>query len=96
MSDRVHVMRSGVFVEDGPVEQVVGDPQHEYTRALLAAIPELGPWHDADAAADVEAAAEEPAPIASEPTPPDPPLPHDLTPRESLSSAQTGTGGELL
>ena len=49
MSDRVHVMRRGVFVEGGPVEQVVDDPQHEYTRALLAAIPELGPWHDADA-----------------------------------------------
>ena len=49
MSDRVHVMRRGVFVEGGPVEQVVDHPQHEYTRALLAAIPELGPWHDADA-----------------------------------------------
>jgi peptide/nickel transport system ATP-binding protein len=88
MSDRVHVMRSGVFVEDGPVEQVVGHPQHEYTQALLAAIPELGPWHDADAA--------EPAPSAPQPTPSGPRLPHDLSPEGSLPSAQTGTGGELL
>ncbi len=49
MSDRIHVMRAGVFVEEGEVEQVVGDPQHEYTRALLAAIPDLGPWSDPDA-----------------------------------------------
>ena len=48
MSDRVHVMRQGVFVESGPVEQVVDHPRHEYTRALLAAIPQLGPWHDAE------------------------------------------------
>jgi peptide/nickel transport system ATP-binding protein len=51
MSDRVHVMRRGVFVEEGEVEQVVGHPRHEYTQALLAAIPELGPWVDADPAA---------------------------------------------
>ena len=48
MSDRVHVMRRGVFVEEGPVEQVVENPQHEYTQALLAAIPDLGPWEDPD------------------------------------------------
>jgi peptide/nickel transport system ATP-binding protein len=46
MSDRVHVMKSGVFVEGGPVEQVVDHPQHPYTQKLLGAIPELGPWHD--------------------------------------------------
>jgi peptide/nickel transport system ATP-binding protein len=51
MSDRVHVMRRGVFVEEGEVEQVVGHPRHEYTQALLAAISELGPWVDADPAA---------------------------------------------
>ena len=46
MSDRIHVMHRGRFVEDGDVEQVVDDPQHEYTRNLLAAIPELGAWDD--------------------------------------------------
>jgi peptide/nickel transport system ATP-binding protein len=46
MSDRIHVMHRGRFVEDGDVEQVVDNPQHEYTRNLLAAIPELGAWDD--------------------------------------------------
>lgn len=46
MSDRIHVMHRGLFVEDGPVEQVVDHPRHEYTQALLAAIPELGEWED--------------------------------------------------
>jgi peptide/nickel transport system ATP-binding protein len=48
MSDRIHVMQSGQFVEGGPVEQVVDNPQHPYTRKLLDAIPKLGPWDDPD------------------------------------------------
>lgn len=46
MSDRIHVMKSGAFVEGGPVTDVVDHPQHPYTRKLLGAIPELGPWRD--------------------------------------------------
>ena len=57
MSDRVHVMRRGVFVEEGPVEQVVENPHHEYTQALLAAIPDLGPWVDPDLPTAYEATA---------------------------------------
>jgi len=36
---RVAVMRRGVLVEEGPVEQVFHDPQDEYTKRLIAAIP---------------------------------------------------------
>ncbi|SEP38286.1 peptide/nickel transport system ATP-binding protein [Methylobacterium sp. ap11] len=39
LCDRVIVMRSGRIVEEGPTEAVLGAPQAEYTRALLAAIP---------------------------------------------------------
>jgi peptide/nickel transport system ATP-binding protein len=36
---RVFVMHNGVVVESGPTEQIFADPQHAYTRALLAAVP---------------------------------------------------------
>ncbi len=39
ISDVVHVMRRGRVVESGAPEQLFADPQHEYTRELLAAIP---------------------------------------------------------
>ncbi|SDC08383.1 nickel ABC transporter ATP-binding protein NikE [Actinokineospora iranica] len=42
IADRVAVMRRGVIVEQGPVEDVLGDPQHAYTRSLLAALPDPG------------------------------------------------------
>ena len=38
--DDVAVMHSGLVVEYGPTEQVLQRPAHEYTRALLAAMPE--------------------------------------------------------
>ncbi len=42
MADRVIVMYKGDKVEDGPVRQILSDPQHPYTKALLAAVPKLG------------------------------------------------------
>ncbi len=42
MADRVVVMFRGNKVEEGPVEQIFENPQHAYTRALLAAVPKLG------------------------------------------------------
>ncbi len=42
MADRVVVMYRGNKVEEGPVEQIFENPQHEYTKSLLAAVPKLG------------------------------------------------------
>ncbi|MGP9501173.1 dipeptide ABC transporter ATP-binding protein [Specibacter sp. AOP5-B1-6] len=39
VADTIAVMQRGRIVERGPREQVLGDPQHPYTRALLAAVP---------------------------------------------------------
>ncbi|MFB6949683.1 ABC transporter ATP-binding protein [Streptomyces niveus] len=46
VSDRIHVMRGGRFIESGPVEQVVDAPREQYTRDLLATVPVLGPWDE--------------------------------------------------
>ena len=40
IADRVAVMYLGRIVETGPTEQMVTDPRHPYTKALLSVIPE--------------------------------------------------------
>lgn len=50
ISDRIHVMKDGAFVESGEVQQIVDNPATEYTRKLLAAIPVLGAWDETPAA----------------------------------------------
>jgi len=42
MADRVVVMHRGRIVETGTVEQIFENPQEDYTKALLAAVPKLG------------------------------------------------------
>jgi len=42
-ADRVAVMYQGKIVEEGEVVQVLTNPQHEYTKKLLAAVPKLVP-----------------------------------------------------
>jgi peptide/nickel transport system ATP-binding protein len=43
MCDRVAVMFRGRVVETGSADQVTRDPQHDYTKALLSAIPHPDP-----------------------------------------------------
>ena len=42
MADRVVVMHRGKIVEEGDVEAIFENPQADYTRMLLAAVPKLG------------------------------------------------------
>ena len=42
MADRVVVMFRGNKVEEGPVTEIFENPQHDYTKSLLAAVPKLG------------------------------------------------------
>ena len=39
MSDRIAVMNKGQLVEIGPAEEVYTNPQDDYTKALLSAVP---------------------------------------------------------
>ncbi|SPU50888.1 ABC transporter ATP-binding protein [Bordetella trematum] len=41
IADHVVVMRHGEVVEQGSAQDVLGQPQHEYTQGLLAAVPRL-------------------------------------------------------
>ncbi|MEU8176540.1 ABC transporter ATP-binding protein [Microbispora hainanensis] len=41
VADRVLVMKDGLVVEDGPAREVLTTPRHDYTRALLAAVPSV-------------------------------------------------------
>ncbi|MBO0764071.1 MAG: ABC transporter ATP-binding protein [Hyphomicrobiaceae bacterium] len=43
MADRVYVMNAGHVVEEGRTEDVLGNPQHPYTRQLVSAQPKGSP-----------------------------------------------------
>jgi ABC-type glutathione transport system ATPase component len=71
MADRVVVMNKGRIVETGPVEEIFTNPQQDYTRALLAAVPRLGEMRGKPAPERMRLIGE-PAP---EPAPAAPPAP---------------------
>lgn len=41
LCDRVAVMNDGKIIETGPVADVIDNPQHDYTKKLLAAVPDF-------------------------------------------------------
>jgi oligopeptide/dipeptide ABC transporter ATP-binding protein len=45
IADRIAVMYLGRVVEIGPAEQLIADPRHPYTRALLSVMPSPDPAH---------------------------------------------------
>jgi ABC-type oligopeptide transport system ATPase subunit len=63
ISDRTVILRHGEIVEMGATDKVFGNPQHAYTRMLLASVPQLrhkweehGDGHAAEAEAAVDGA----------------------------------------
>jgi len=47
LADRISVMYLGKIVETGPTEEVIGNPKHPYTRALISVVPSPDPRHRA-------------------------------------------------
>ncbi|MBB4394407.1 ABC transporter ATP-binding protein [Bradyrhizobium sp. ERR14] len=43
IADQVVVLRHGKVVEEGPAATIFNAPQHDYTKALLAAVPSMDP-----------------------------------------------------
>jgi peptide/nickel transport system ATP-binding protein len=39
LADRIYVMLDGQVVEEGDADTILADPQHAYTRTLIASIP---------------------------------------------------------
>jgi peptide/nickel transport system ATP-binding protein len=47
IAERTIVLHRGRVVEQGPTDRVLGSPQKDYTKSLVAAVPEtLVPWRD--------------------------------------------------
>lgn len=46
--DRIIVMRQGVVVEQGPVDEIISRPRNDYTRELLHSMPVRGPLRAID------------------------------------------------
>ena len=56
VSDRTVILRRGAIAEMGDSVKVFGNPQHPYTRDLLAAVPELRKkWQPGDGEAAIPA-----------------------------------------
>lgn len=102
IADRILVMRGGRVVEEGAAREVLAAPAHDYTRALLAAVPSAA--SRGTRLTDGTPLPHRPPPPTSAPIPRPAPapalppaLPPALTPVSALTAAQAGaqTGGQV-
>jgi peptide/nickel transport system ATP-binding protein len=42
VADRIAIMYAGKIIEEGPTEQIFGDPVHPYTQYLISSLPKFG------------------------------------------------------
>lgn len=42
IAERIMIMYAGCFIEIGPTEEIVKNPRHPYTKALIASLPQVG------------------------------------------------------
>lgn len=45
LCDRIGIMFKGRFVEEGTTDEIFNNPQHIYTKKLIASIPDIDPHH---------------------------------------------------
>ena len=44
MADKIGVLKDGELVEEGETSDLLANPQHAYTKMLLAAAPDIGTY----------------------------------------------------
>jgi len=44
MADKIGVLKDGELVEEGKTSDLLANPQHAYTKMLLAAAPDIGAY----------------------------------------------------
>ncbi|WP_440770645.1 ABC transporter ATP-binding protein [Natronorubrum sp. DTA28] len=60
MCDRIGIMYLGELVEVGPADQIINDPKHPYTQALVSSVPRIDPTEERER---IELVGEVPDPI---------------------------------
>ncbi|MXV61674.1 ATP-binding cassette domain-containing protein [Natronorubrum sp. JWXQ-INN-674] len=60
MCDRIGIMYLGELVEVGPADQIINDPKHPYTQALVSSVPRIDPTEERER---IELVGEVPDPV---------------------------------